>query len=175
MVLRASILVVSLLVACGGTALPNVEDGGTDASADHTSGDSGGDGGACVLTPKEGDPCVPGQVSCDKVFGCCSPMYGCNATTKKWEILAVGCACQSFACGDKQCLGSEVCRKQSGGVPLPDGGVAVTYSCESYPTTCQRDQTCDCLAKSPPLGCILIGGSSCAASSAGITVTCAGQ
>jgi hypothetical protein len=165
------------LAACGGTAAPVVDDAGADATSDgaaDTGSDAANDGGTCVPTPKVGTPCVPGQVACDKVIGCCSPMIGCNATTKQWEVLAVGCACQSFACGDKQCGGNEVCRKQFGGIPLPDGGVSVTYSCVPYPSACERQQTCDCLKQSPPAGCTLAP-QGCIGTPTGNTVECMGS
>lgn len=177
LLLPASLTLV--LAACGGTSLP-LDDAGTDASAD-ASADAksdvlGGDGGTCVPAPVEGTACVPGQVPCDKVIGCCSPMYGCNATTKKWELLAVGCACMSFPCGTTTCMGNEVCRKQYGGVPLPEGGVSVSYSCVPYPTACARQQTCDCLLASPPPGCTpQPAPNGCVGTPSGNTVSCMGQ
>lgn len=169
-----AVLILPFAAACGGYASVDL-DGGSDAGGDAKGDVITGDGGACVPAPKQGTACTPGQVACDKVIGCCSPVYGCNPTTKTWEIVPTGCPCASFNCGTTTCLGNQVCKKQYGGVPMPDGGVSVSYSCVAYPAACERQQTCDCLKESPPPGCTLQPTNGCEGTATGNTVSCMGQ
>ena len=157
--------------ACGGT-LPTTNDGGTDA------GDAGGDsatsdGGACVPSPQQGAPCVPGQVTCDKVNACCVTIMTCNTTSKTWEPLGLGCACMGNPCGPQTCSGTEMCLERGSGVPQPDGGSGTTYECAPYPDACKRNWTCGCVEKNLPPSCTVSGGG-CKDTSGSVTLTCMG-
>lgn len=178
---RIGTLLVLLLTACGGaisTPAGSNDGGNVDASANPpVSADGGaptlGDGGTCVQDPRTGDPCVPGQVSCEKVVSvCCTPTHMCSATTKRWEEVAVDCICRSFACGDVTCPANEVCVEAFGGVPQPDGGVSVAYRCQPYPAKCEYHQTCGCLKQNAIPGCLA---NTCVETSSGNTVSCLGE
>lgn len=151
------LVLLSVVAACGGISPSPIDDGEPPVP----------DSGGCVLTPRAADPCVPGQVACDKVISaCCSPTYACNPKTKKWEQLQAGCICKTVSCGPKDCLGSQIC------VTHIEPGSDVSYSCEDYPTSCERHQVCSCLSWYPPAGCLAKGVGTCDEASTGIRVTC---
>ena len=170
------VAVVGLLVGCGGTVESPVagDGGGKDAAGDVVS-DTGSDAGSCVPAPVPGTACKVGDVSCDKVDGCCAPVYSCNPQTSKWEALLTGCMCAGFKCGDKTCMGTELCLRRAGGVPMPDGGVAIGYECAAYPTACQRQWTCDCVTKNIGPSCLQNPPGVCDDSTGHPTLSCLGQ
>lgn len=165
--------VAAILVGCGGTTTVPVDgDGGTDAAADAISEGGGGDAGSCVPSPVPGTACKVGDVSCDKVDGCCAPSYACNALSKKWELLAVGCACMGFKCGNSTCMGTQICVARGSGV---DGG-GTSYTCAEYPTACARQWTCDCVKKNIGSSCLSNPpGPPCDESTGHPSITCMGQ
>ena len=160
-------------VACGGTSTTISDDGGLDAAGDAPPGDASGDGGACVDSPQRGAPCVPGQVTCDKVNACCLTIQTCDANTKTWQPLGLGCACMGVPCGPKTCMGTEMCIERGSGVPPPDGGSGTTYECAPYPDACKRTWTCGCVEKNLPTSCTVNPGG-CKESNGGVTITCMG-
>lgn len=166
---RASFLIsVPILVACGGSATTPLGDardaGGSDgAASDATTTDSGGGStdsgggdpdaaGGCVPLPAPGSPCVPGQVSCDRVDLCCASAAQCDPATRTWKLSGNACLlCPTHGCGDKTCSGTEMCVAHIPGVP----GGQVSYECAPYPTACAREWTCACVGKNLPAGCTL--------------------
>lgn len=118
------------------------------SSTDGAVGEDAGEAGACVPSPTIGSPCIPGQVTCDVVDACCAGILSCEASSRTWRSLGLGCPCRSTPCGDKTCGGNQFCRARSAGIPAPDGGTLPdTYECVDFPPACARTWTCECLAK----------------------------
>jgi hypothetical protein len=161
-------------LACGGTQLEGLDagsDAASDALVDGTS-DAAPDASACVASPKAGTPCVPGQVTCDHVDGCCVPVLGCNSTSKTWEVLAVGCACAGHPCGSKTCSGTEMCVERGTGV---DGGGGSSFECAPYPDACKSNWTCDCVKGHLPPSCFLAPVGGCKDTPFPVRLTCMGM
>ncbi|HVH45785.1 MAG TPA: hypothetical protein VM925_25705 [Labilithrix sp.] len=63
----------------------------------------------------------------------------------------------ALSCGDQICDAvTEYCVFGSGGQPGPDGGVSTHYACTPYPTQCEVEHTCACVAVhsgSTPISC----------------------
>lgn len=156
-----------LATACGAGTLESKADAGSDAGGDGTTAD----GGACVPSPQQGAPCIPGQVTCDKVNPCCVTIMTCNSVSKKWEPLGLGCACTGNPCGPKTCMGTEMCIERASGVPVPDGGSGTTYECVPYPDACKRNWTCGCVEKNVEPSCTV---GACKDTSGSVTLTCMG-
>lgn len=171
-----AVLVVSsfaLASACG--KVDDVGDSGADSGAQSDSGvredgsatdgsvevDSG-EAGACVPSPAVGSPCIPGQVTCDVVDACCAGIVSCDAPSRTWRSLGLGCPCRSTPCGEKTCGGDQFCRARSAGVPAPDGGtLPETYECVDFPPACARTWTCECLVKVSDPACTQAPQASC--------------
>lgn len=174
---RSSLAALALvtLVACGGTQTVDADSGTdaapSDAASDGTS-DAAPDASGCVPSPKAGTPCVPGQVTCDHVDGCCAPTLGCNPTSKTWELLAVGCACQGHTCGTKTCSGTEMCVERQPGIPVDGGGSF--FECAPYPDACKSNWTCGCVEKNLPSACTLAP-SGCKDTPFPVRLSCMGQ
>lgn len=133
-----------------------------DASAsDGAIGVDAGDGG-CVPSPAIGSPCIPGQVTCDVVDVCCAGLLSCDAASRTWRSVGLGCPCRSTPCGDKTCGGNQFCRARAAGIPSPDGGTLPdSYECVDFPPSCARTWTCECLAKVAEPACTQSPQASC--------------
>lgn len=143
---RSWIGALALLLACGGSATTN-----TDAGADGAASD----GGACVSSPKVGQACASGAKPCDRVDPCCAQTLVCDAMTSVWKNSGVACIqCEGFSCGAQTCMGGTVCVAAGVGIPPPDGGPTVNFSCAPMPAACARDWTCDCVSKNLPPSCV---------------------
>jgi hypothetical protein len=137
------------MIACGGVSTTNTDAGEAGA------GEAGADASACVLLPKIGTPCTPGQKSCDRVDPCCTQTVVCDAMTALWKDSGVACLqCEGFACGSQTCAGGMVCVSAGLGIPPPDGGPSVTYTCTAMPAACSRNWSCDCVTKNLPPNCV---------------------
>lgn len=162
------LLPLLILVVCGGSTTAPIGDardaGGSDGAASDatttTDGagptDSGGGdpdaASGCVHLPAAGSPCVPGQVSCDRVDLCCASAAQCDPATKTWKLSGNSCLlCSTHGCGDKTCSGVQMCVAHTPGVP----GGQVTYECAPYPTACVREWTCACVGMNLPAGCTM--------------------
>jgi hypothetical protein len=185
---RSSGLLIGLgfvLVACGSTdSNPSggadsgtSPDGGSSLPDGGSATDGGGakdaqaDGGSCVLTPKIGDPCTAGQVSCDHVDPCCAANTICDSTTSKWKDEGLACfQCEGFKCGTQTCQGGEVCLARGSGI---DGG-GTSYECVSMPTACERDWSCDCVKQHVPANCTPTPTGACSAQGVHVTLSCMG-
>lgn len=155
----ASSTIAAVLLACGGrvttvdvgdAAAP--DDGGADGggSADGSvTQDSSVDGsGPCVKLPVHGTPCIPGQLSCDRVDTCCATEMVCDPVSKTWSLSQNDCLlCPTHACGDQTCQGSEMCITH----PVQPG--PATYECVPYPGACTREWTCICVEYNLPNAC----------------------
>jgi len=179
-----SLLASIPVVACGSeTSGSPIADGGTTADGGPGSGNDGGpkadgataeaavEGGACVSSPKIGDPCTPGQVSCDRVDPCCAQETVCDDATKKWKESGIACLlCNGFACGSQSCQGGSVCLERGSGI---DGG-GTSYECVSMPAACARNWSCDCVSKNAPPGCTLAPANACKEEGVHVTLKCMG-
>lgn len=146
-------------VDSGGTSDSGVREDG--AASDGAVGVDSGDAG-CVPSPMVGSPCIPGQVTCDVVDACCAGILSCDASSRTWRSLGLGCPCRSTTCGDKTCSGNQFCRARSAGIPAPDGGTLPdTYECTDFPPACARTWTCECLAKVSDPACTQAPQGSC--------------
>lgn len=159
----------TFLLACGGTvSVPATTDAGSPL-------DAAAEAGACVASPRLGDPCAAGQTSCDHVDRCCGPATVCDDATHTWKDSAMACLlCTGFPCGPQTCTGGSVCVARAAGIPTPDGGSNTSYDCVPMPAACARDWTCGCVTKHPPSGCALPPAGGCDDPSLHVTLGCMG-
>lgn len=169
-------LLAAILFACGGRTASSGDpgaDGGGDASA---TGDGSApvdgavvDGsGPCVPTPTHGTPCLPGQISCDRVDLCCATAMVCDAMSKTWIPSGIDCLlCPTHSCGDQTCQGTEMC------LTHPQSAGPALYECAPYPSACAREWTCLCVEYNLPAAC-KGPAQGCADDKLPVTLVCAG-
>ncbi len=152
-------LVAAIVFACGGR-VTTPGDSGDAAGADEAGpeGSVAVDGGVtnptfdgsgpCVKSPIHGTPCIPGQVSCDRVDLCCATAMVCDAASNTWNPTGEDCLlCPTHPCGDQTCQGTEMC------ITHPQSGGPATYECAQYPGACAREWTCLCVEGALPSAC----------------------
>ena len=153
------LFVAAILLACGGrvTTTGDVGDASALDGAAATAGDSK-DGGAveqtrdgsgpCVKGPVHGTPCLPGQLSCDRVDLCCATAMVCDAASKTWVPTSNECLlCDTHPCGNQTCQGTDMC------ITHPQSAGPAIYECAPYPGACAREWTCICVEYNLPPAC----------------------
>jgi hypothetical protein len=172
-------LASALTFACGGAISRDVDDGASSVAATDAghAGDDGGavkkDGGTqgCKGPAPDCGPlcggsydavCSGGQWVCPDFgddVGCFDAGGGDDASDANEPDANDG----KLTCGNLTCdPTTSFCKIGEGGIPDPDGGTNIWYSCESIPVQCQATPTCGCLDQ----GC------NCTQHGSEFTVTC---